>query len=75
MSDKKYTAFRCPEDLMALIESEMRETRQSKTDVIVARLMMAYGVSEEPAIISQVGKLTEAIADMNERLEALEDRD
>ncbi len=72
MADKKLTAFRCPDELLQLIEAEMKETDASKSEVLVKRLMMAYGQTDEQPEPSVVVELTEAIANITERLEALE---
>ena len=76
MAESKLTAFRCPADLLAAIEAEMTETGDSKTEVMVRRLRLAYGFSEEtpaPSIIDKLrAEMEAAIAPILSRLENLE---
>ncbi|WP_152551046.1 hypothetical protein [Picosynechococcus sp. NKBG042902] len=56
---------------MTAIESEMAETNDGKTDVLVRRLRAAYGLSEDTPPPSVVSEMQSAIADLREEVEAI----
>ncbi|NJN74442.1 MAG: hypothetical protein HC799_17435 [Limnothrix sp. RL_2_0] len=73
MAESKLTAFRCPADLLAAIEAEMQETGNSKSEVMVRRLMSAYGLSEDapaPSVVEELrAEMQAAIAPSELRLQ------
>ncbi|AMA10634.1 hypothetical protein [Picosynechococcus sp. PCC 73109] len=71
MAETKLTAFRCPADLLAAIESEMASTNDGKTDVLVRRLRAAYGLSADAPPPSVVSEMQAAIAELQGEIEAI----
>lgn len=71
MAETKLTAFRCPADLLTAIESEMAETNDGKTDVLVRRLRAAYGLSDNAPAPSVVEEMQAAIAELRGEIETI----
>lgn len=64
--------IRLPEPLLEAIRVEIEETDSKRNAVIIKRLMSAYGMTKEQPKPSEVTKLTEAIAQLTDRVTELE---